>query len=243
MTKINNRSKEFFVKHRNILVCLFLVMATLAAYWQVHKFDFVNFDDNAYVYENRRVQNGLTTENISWAFTTIHFSNWHPLTWLSHMLDCQLFGLNPGRHHLTNLLIHIVNALLLFHVFRKMTGGLWQSAFVAALFALHPLHVESVAWISERKDVLSTFFWMLTMWGYIRYVEQAKVTRYLLVVLFFTLGLMSKPMLVTLPFVLLLLDYWPLCRFRFDRRILRISLNQGPCLFVWFGKKYPCLPL
>ncbi|MFC1895071.1 tetratricopeptide repeat protein [Thermodesulfobacteriota bacterium] len=197
------------------MLCLFLVIATFAVYCQVQHYDFVIFDDDDYVSDNRHVRNGVTIQGISWAFTTFHASNWHPLTWLSHMLDCQLFGLNPGRHHLTNLLLHIANSLLLFVVFRRMNTGLWRSAFIAALFALHPCHVGSVAWVSERKDVLSTFFWMLTMWAYIRYVERPKATRYLLVVLFLTLGLMSKPMLVTLPFVLLLLDFWPLYRFRF----------------------------
>jgi len=217
MIRINNRSKEFIIKHRDILVCLFLVMATFAVYWQVHNFDFVNFDDDDYIYENPHVREGLTLESITWAFTTMHASNWHPLTWLSHMLDSHVYGMNSGRHHLTNLLFHIANTLLLFFVFRKMTDSLWQSAFVAALFALHPCHVGSVAWVSERKDVLSTFFWMLTMWSYIRYAEHPAVNRYLLVVLCLTLGLMSKPMLVTLPFVLLLLDYWPLNRLQNDQ--------------------------
>jgi tetratricopeptide (TPR) repeat protein len=217
MTRTNNRSKEFIIRHRDILVCLFLVMATLAVYWQVQNYDFVNFDDSKYIYENRHIQEGVTLESITWAFTTIHMANWHPLTWLSHMLDCQFYGMNPGWHHLTNLLFHIANTLLLFLVFRKMTDSLWQSGFIAALFALHPLHVESVAWVSERKDVLSTFFWMLTMWSYIWYVEYPVVHRYILVVLFYTLGLMSKPMLVTLPFVLLLLDFYPLNRFKFQQ--------------------------
>ncbi len=208
---IDHKDSQFNLR-QDVLVCLFLIVATLVVYWQMQHHDFVNFDDGKYVAENRHVQNGLTSESIFWAFTTAHGGNWHPLTWLSHMLDCRLFGLNPGRHHLTNLFFHIANTLLLFVVFRRMTGSLWQSAFVAALFALHPSHVESVAWISERKDVLSTFFWMLTMWGYIRYVDHLSVHRYLLVILFFVLGLMSKPMLVTLPFVLLLLDYWPLNR-------------------------------
>ena len=145
-------------------------------------------------------------------------ANWHPLTWLSHMLDWQLFGPNAGGHHLTNLIFHIANTLLLFIVLKQMTHRLWPSAFVAALFALHPLHVESVAWVAERKDVLSTFFWMLTMWAYVRFVSHPKITRYLLVVVFFALGLMAKPMLVTLPFVLLLLDYWPLDRLSPKRR-------------------------
>jgi len=216
MTRINNRRKEFIIKHRDILVCLFFVMATLAVYWQVQTCNFV-FDDIQYVTGNRHIQEDFTLENIIWAFTTIHASNWHPLTWLSHMLDHHFYGMNSGWHHLTNLFLHIANTLLLFLVFRKMTGCLWQSGFVAGLFALHPLHVESVAWVSERKDVLSTFFWMLTMWSYIWYVENPVVHRYILVVLFFALGLMSKPMLVTLPFVLLLLDFYPLNRVQFKQ--------------------------
>ncbi|MGB2930536.1 MAG: tetratricopeptide repeat protein [Desulfobacterales bacterium] len=160
----------------------------------------------------------MTLESIKWSFTAIHASNWHPLTWLSHMLDCQIYGMNPGQHHMTNVLLHILNTLLLFLVFKRMTGKLWQSGFVAALFALHPLHVESVAWVAERKDLLSTFFWMLTLWSYTRYVERSEFNQYLLVVLFFILGLMAKPMLVTLPFVLLLLDYWPLRRFELGSR-------------------------
>ena len=216
MTRIINLSNVFIIKHRDILVYLLLVIVTLAVYWQVQNFNFVNFDDDKYIYENRHVQEGFTLENITWAFTTINGSNWHPLTWLSHMLDCQLYGLNPGWHHLTNLFFHIANTLLLLFIFKKMTGSIWQSAFIAALFALHPLHVELVAWVAERKDVLSTFFWMLTMWSYLWYVESPVVYRYILVVLFLVLGLMSKPMLVTLPFVLLLLDFYPLNRFKFQ---------------------------
>ncbi|MBN1363600.1 MAG: glycosyltransferase family 39 protein, partial [Syntrophaceae bacterium] len=213
MTKLTTHSKSIFSRHRDVIVCLFIIISTFSVYWQVRNYDFVEFDDHKYISDNPNVQAGLTSENITWAFTTTHASNWHPLTWLSHMLDCQLYGLNPGGHHIINLLFHIVNSLLLFFVFRKMTGHLWRSVFVASLFALHPLHVESVAWISERKDVLSTFFWMLTMWSYIWYVQHPRIDKYLLVLLFFILGLMSKPMLVTLPFVLLLLDYYPLCRF------------------------------
>ena len=196
-------------------LCIYLALAltTLAVFWQLHNYDFVHYDDNKYITENENVKAGLTTDSITWAFTTGHAVNWHPLTWLSHMLDCQLFGTNPGWHHLTNLLLHITNTLLLFAVLKRMTGALWQSAFVAAAFALHPLHVESVAWISERKDVLSTLFWMLTMAAYQRYVRRPGTSRYLLTLLVFAMGLMAKPMLVTLPFVLLLLDYWPLGRF------------------------------
>ncbi|MHC4397004.1 MAG: tetratricopeptide repeat protein, partial [Planctomycetota bacterium] len=147
-------------KHWYSLVCVLLILSTLVVFRQVRSYDFVNYDDPEYVTENAHVQAGLTIESIKWAFTTNHFSNWHPLTWLSHMLDCRLFGTNAGWHHLSNLVLHIANTLLLFVIFKKMTAALWPSAFVAAAFALHPLHVESVAWISERKDVLSTFFWL-----------------------------------------------------------------------------------
>jgi tetratricopeptide (TPR) repeat protein len=212
MIKLNSHSENIICAHRVTIVCLLIVILTLAVYFQLRNYDFVNFDDSEYIYDNRQIQGGFTFKNIKWAFTTIHISNWHPLTWLSHMLDYQLYGLNPGALHLTNLLFHIINSILLFIVFRKMTGHFWQSAFLSSLFALHPLHVESVAWISERKDVLSAFFWILTMWSYIYYVQHPKVDKYLLVLFFFALGLMSKPMLVTLPFVLLLLDYYPLNR-------------------------------
>ena len=196
-----------------ILIYSALTLATLAVFWQVRNFQFTNYDDDDYVSGNNHISSGLTRENIIWVFTHEHGGNWHPLTGLSHMLDCQLFGLNPGRHHIVNLLFHIANTLLLFTVLRQMTAALWQSAFVAALFALHPLHVESVAWISERKDVLSTLFWILTMAAYLRYVRNPKAGPYILTLALFALGLMAKPMLVTLPFVLLLLDYWPLERF------------------------------
>jgi tetratricopeptide (TPR) repeat protein len=179
----------------------------------VKEFDFVSFDDPQYVTNNPQVQLGLNLDNIGWAFTANVASNYHPLTVLSHMLDVQLFGLDAKWHHIVSLLLHIVNSILLFIVLHRMTGCRWQSAFVASLFALHPLHVESVAWISERKDVLSTLFFMLTLWSYIRYSERPTLSKYTLVCLFFGLGLLAKPMLVTLPIVLLLLDYWPLCRF------------------------------
>jgi Flp pilus assembly protein TadD len=198
-------------------ITLFLIVATFVAFEQVRHHAFLNLDDNVYVTENRQVQSGLTFKSVTWAFTTMHAANWHPLTWLFHMLDCQLYGLNPSGHHLTNLVFHTASALLLFLVLKRMTGALCKSCFVAALFALHPLHVESVAWVAERKDVLSAFFWILTMLMYVRYVERPGLNRYLLVLLSFTLGLLSKPMLVTLPFVLLLLDYWPLGRFQLTR--------------------------
>jgi Tfp pilus assembly protein PilF len=210
LTKDNNATDTLNKRHFYI-ICIFLVVATLAVYWQVLDNDFV-YDDEQYVTENIRVHKGVTFDSLTWAFTYSHASNWHPLTWISHMIDCQLYGLNPGGHHLTGLLFHVANTLLLLLILVRMTGVLWQSSFVAALFALHPLHVESVAWVAERKDVLSTFFMMLTLWAYILYVKKGGVKRYLLVVLFFVLGLMSKPMLVTLPFILLMLDFWPLGR-------------------------------
>jgi Flp pilus assembly protein TadD len=204
----------------SLLICLALTVTTTAVFYQVCTYDFVNYDDNIYVYDNPNIQAGITLKAVKWAFTTGYACFWHPLTWLSHMLDWQLFGSNAGGHHLTNLIFHIANTLLLFLVLKQMTGTLWQSAFVAALFALHPLHVESVAWVSERKDVLSTFFWMLTMLAYLRYVKQPDISRYFLTLFIFALGLMAKPMLITLPFVFLLLDYWPLSRIsRFQWRI------------------------
>ncbi len=196
------------------LVAVVVAVVTAAVYWRVSGFGFINFDDTVYVANNPPVQHGLTWQGIRWAFTTNHDSNWFPLTWLSHMLDCQLFGLNPGAHHLVNVLFHVANMLLLFAVLKRMTGAPWRSLCVTALFALHPLRVESVAWISERKDVLSTCFWLLTMGAYVRYAERPGGGRYLAVVVLFALGLMSKPMLVSLPCVLLLLDYWPLGRTR-----------------------------
>jgi len=204
-----NKTRE---KKLTLAICLVLALSTIAVYWQVHSFDFVDYDDYEYITLNPNVKAGLTTPGVIWAFTTGYAANWFPLTWLSHMLDCTLFGVNPGRHHLTNLLLHIANTLLLFIVLKQITAALWQSAFVAAAFALHPMHVESVAWIAERKDVLSMFFWILTIAAYSRYVRQPAKTWYLLTVLAFAMGLMSKPTVVTLPFVLLLLDYWPLGR-------------------------------
>ncbi len=199
-------------------VMLFLVIISLIAFWQIQHHEFINLDDNLYITENPWVRSGLTSEGVAWAFTTTRASNWHPVTWLSHMLDVDLFGINSRGHHLMNLAIHIANVLLLFGLLRKMTGALWQSAFVAVLFAIHPLHVESVAWAAERKDVLSTFFWMVTLWAYLYYIKNPGIGRYFLIMLPFALGLMAKPMLVTLPFVLLLLDYWPLGRLRFQTK-------------------------
>jgi protein O-mannosyl-transferase len=242
-------------RNRNLerpwLVCALLVLAALAAYLPVVWLGFLNFDDDAYVTLNPHVTGGLTLAGVRWAFTHFHAANWHPLTWLSHMLDCQVFGLNPVGHHLTNLLFHAANTVLLFLWLRSLTGAFWRCAFVAALFALHPLHVESVAWVAERKDVLCAFFGLLSLWAYTAYAQKSVVSSpwsvanrarptahsprttdygprstgqqsrftfhvsrcYLLSLFFFALGLMSKPMLVTWPCVMLLLDYWPLRRF------------------------------
>jgi tetratricopeptide (TPR) repeat protein len=267
-------------------VCLLLALITLAVFWPVKNCDFVNYDDPDYVTSNPHVQQGLTPASVIWAFGTGRASNWHPLAWLSHMLDVDLFGLDASGPHIVNLLFHVANTLLLFMVLRRLSGAHWRSAFVAALFALHPLHVESVAWISERKDVMSAFFWLLTIWAYARYVERAEGQRrttdehgwtrisgktstegnegnkglvrelresgeqgksslssfasvnsgfkagskgwYGLALLFFVLGLMSKPMLVTLPFVLLLLDYWPLKRVPSSKFQVPSSEGQAP---------------
>jgi tetratricopeptide (TPR) repeat protein len=218
------------LQRRDLMVCLGLLAAIAAVYWPVARFDFINFDDPLYVTGNDHVKPGLTWDGLCWAFTTFNASNWHPLTWLSHMADCQLFGLQPGAQHLVNVLFHAANTVLLFVLLRNLTGARWRSGLVAGLFALHPLHVESVAWISERKDVLSTFFGFLSLLCYARYaqVSGARGQRsevggqrsginllsfsYWFALIFFALGLMSKPMLVTWPFVLLLLDWWPLKR-------------------------------
>jgi tetratricopeptide (TPR) repeat protein len=244
-------------------ICLALGLITLAVFWPSLTHDFLSYDDQAYVTENPPVRAGLSWPGVVWAFESFSVANWHPLTWLSHMLDCQLYGLKPAGHHLTNLLLHTASTLLLFLVLSRMTGALWRSACVAALFAWHPLHVESVAWVAERKDVLSAFFFMLTLWAYERYAEAGRKNAecrmqnaeshttlessrftfhvshyYLLSLLFFALGLMSKPMLVTLPFVLLLLDYWPLRRFQLS------TLNPQPStLWRLVVEKTPFLAL
>jgi len=195
---------KVFSKYKSILICVFLVLPTLVAYWQVSSSDFVNYDDPVYVTDNKHVKSGLSKESIFWAFTTRRCSNWHPLTWLSLIVDYGLFGEKAGGFHFTSLLLHIANSCLLFWVLKSMTGAVWRSGFVAAVFALHPLHVESVAWVAERKDVLSTLFWLLTMWSYAGYARRGGVKRYLITLLLLALGLMAKPMLVTLPFVMLL---------------------------------------
>ena len=200
----------------NAMVAIFLLVIVWFAFGPALTHGFIDYDDQRYVVQNPWVTNGLTLGGIQWAFTHVHASNWHPLTTISHMLDCQLYGLHPWGHHFTNILLHAAAAILLFFALRKLTGALWPSLLVAAVFAVHPLRVESVAWVSERKDVLSGVFFMLTLWAYARYARSdgPSLFRYLIVVVLFALGLMCKPTLVTLPFVLLLLDYWPLGRVR-----------------------------
>jgi protein O-mannosyl-transferase len=228
LNKINiNSRKQIF------LVCIVLIIATLAVFWQVNKFDFINFDDPVYVTQNSNIQSGITRNGLLWALGTTHAKFWHPLSWLSLMFDYQLYGLNAGGYHLTNLILHILSTLLLFWLFNRMTKKIWQSAFVAAAFALHPLHVESVAWIAERKDVLSAFFWMLTLCLYVYYTEKPMIRRYLLVLFSFACALMSKPMVITLPVVMILLDYWPLGRFEMKKGNLVLwQLREKMPLFI-----------
>jgi hypothetical protein len=217
-------------KHKADYFLVFvLIFVTLAVFGRVVTYDFTNYDDDQYVTENHRVQTGLTVQNVAWAFTSCKPSYWMPLIWLSYMLDFELYGLNPGGYHLTNLLLHIINTLLLFLIFKRMTGAVWKSAFIAALFALHPLNVESVAWVAERKNVLSTFFWMLTLLTYVYYVARPSLTRYMLIPFTFAFGLMAKPMVVTLPFVLLLLDYWPLKRFQPEQWLSNNHVHGSKC--------------
>ena len=211
---------------KNLTIALALILATFLVYGRMLGHQFVNIDDPVYVSQNPYVASGLNSEGVKWAFTTTRAEFWQPLTWLSYMIDTQLFGPRPAGYLFTNLLLHALNALLIFLIFKRMTAAVWPGAFVAALFALHPLHVESVAWIAERKDVLSTLFWMLTLCAYIFYVDNPGYKPYLAVCLFFILGLMAKPMLVTLPCVLLLLDYWPLGRVKSDGEA-RIAISAA----------------
>jgi tetratricopeptide (TPR) repeat protein len=242
---LNNLSTDSTSIYK-ILFCIIIIAVTLFVYSNIKSYDFINFDDNHYVTENHHVQKGVKIENIKWAFS---FSNeaikfyWHPITWFSHMIDCHLFGLNPGLHHFSSVILHCINAVLIFFIFYQLTGELWQSVFVAALFAVHPLNVESVAWISERKNVLSTFFWLLTMLAYIYYAKYPGYLRYLLVVFPFIIGLLTKPMLVTLPCALLLIDFWPLRRLNIlhpdntknhftPTSIKKLLLEKLPLLFL-----------
>ncbi|MFN2476395.1 MAG: tetratricopeptide repeat protein [Chthoniobacterales bacterium] len=217
-------------------ICVVLAAITWIVFGQTLGYPFINLDDSEYVVRNPNVSGGVTWAGVTWAFTHVHASNWHPLTWLSHMLDCQLFGLNPAGHHLTNVCLHTATAVILFLVLRRMTGALWRSGFVAAVFAIHPLRVESVAWIAERKDVLSAFFFILTLAAYVAYARRPTIPRYGTVASLFVLGLLAKPMLVTLPIVLLLLDYWPLNRI--DERwtnLRRLIIEKLPLLLLSVG--------
>jgi len=224
-------SLTFFRQHSKWVAGVLLILATLIVYLPVKDHQFVHLDDD--LYHNPHTQEGLTWANIAWALTALEAGFWHPLTWWSHMLDYELFGLSPGGHHLMSLLLHTLNVLLLFGLLHRWTGALWRSFLVAALFALHPLNVESVAWVAERKNVLSTLFWFLTLGAYVHYVRKPHWRRYLWVVVLFVLGLMAKPMLVTLPCVLLLLDYWPLGRLgpswsEFRQKVSKLLLEKAP---------------
>jgi tetratricopeptide (TPR) repeat protein len=233
---MEQRRDKFYV----LLITAGIILSTLFVYWQVGGHQFTNFDDDKYIVSNEHLNKGLSGEGIRWAFTEYHAHNWHPVTWISHMVDCELFGLDPAGHLLVNVFFHIVNALLIFFVFKAMTGNVFASGFVAAAFALHPMHVESVAWASERKDVLSTLFWLLTMWAYTGYSRNGDFRWYLLSLLFFAVGLFAKQMLVTVPIVLLLLDYWPLRRFESPGTVFkpitfrRSVLEKIPFLFLSF---------
>src|SRR6266705_1452705 len=256
---VNNNRRQFGdrpselqrgVRGRSITIVIYLFLAaiSLAVFGQTIRYDFVNFDEDVYVYNPPAIQAGLTIKGIALAFTSPHARNGHPLVTISHMLDCQLYGLKAGGHHATNIVLHTIAVLLLFRVLRQMTGAVWKSVVVAALFAVHPLHVESVAWVSERKDVLSAVFFLLMLDAYVRYARAASITRYLAVAVLFAAGLMSKPMLVSVPAVLLLLDYWPLRRFeqpyttKRKAKILK-SGNQRHVIRRLFLEKIPLLVL
>ncbi len=227
-------------RRRAFLAAVVLAALTLAVFWPATGNDFVNYDDRQYVTENPQVNRGLTREGAGWAFTSVGYAyNWHPLTWLSHMLDVELFGLRPAGHHLVNILFHAANAALLLVVLHRMTGAMLPSAFVAALFALHPLHVESVAWVAERKDVLATFFWMAAMVAYAAYAVRPGARRYLAVAALHALGLMAKPMVLTLPLVLPILDWWPLGRWRRGAS----GVPARPAVFRFLAEKVPLAAL
>ena len=228
--------------------CLALATITMVVFGQCAQFDFINFDDDEYVINNPMVVHGLTFQGIIWAFTHFHAANWHPLTWISHMLDCEMYGLEPGDHHLTNVLIHTATVVVLFLVLQRMTGAAWGSAFVAAVFAIHPLRAESVAWVSERKDVLSGLFFVLTIGAYAGYARRPwSPARYGLVVLLFAVGLLCKPMLVTVPLVFLLLDYWPLQRAKpawnlILEKLPLLMLSVASCIITIFAQKHAISP-
>lgn len=222
-----------------IITSIALCVTIIASYWGITEYDFINLDDEIFIFGNYHVRQGLSYESILWAFGFTDITYWQPLTWLSHMLDCQLFGLDPGKHHLVNLIIHIINTMILFAGLRLMSGSLLKSAVVSALFALHPLNIESVAWISERKNLLSASFWFLTMLSYSYYTRKPGFFRYLIPLIFFTLGLMTKPMVVTLPFALLLMDHWPLKRMKTDRKLLtRLIIEKIPFFILTASSLY-----
>ncbi len=220
---------------KKFIVYTVLTLVTFAVYWQVRQFEFVIIDDPVYILENHHIQSGFTLKEIGWAFSIRDASFWHPLTWLSFISDYQLYGLEASGYHLTNLILHILSTLLLFRMFYHVTGEIWKSAFVAAFFALHPLHVESVAWITERKDVLSAFFWMLTLNAYVYYTEKPALKRYLLVLFSFICALMSKSMAITLPVIMILFDYWPLKRFALKKDHLFLWQLKEKFLFFIFS--------
>ena len=222
---------------KKLIISIFLALSVLIVYWSVQEFNFV-YDDQDYVTENARLQHGLTWENLGWAFTATECGFYQPLTWLTYLVDFELYGLKAGGYHWTNLIFHLANTVLLFWVLNLMTGTLWRSAFVAALFALHPLHVESVAWVAERKDVVSGFFWFLTMLAYVFYAGKPRIGRYVLVLVTYILGVMAKPMVITLPFVLMLLDFWPLGRVS---GYAGVVLSRSKSIRFLLGEKIPLI--
>ena len=223
--------REELVKHREVIALLLLIALTLFAYWPVQHFGFIDFDDNLYVTDNSRIRAGLSWDNVMWAFQDIHAGYWQPLTWLSLMLDYEFYGLHPSGYHWTSLIFHLLNVSLLFFLLRRMTGEIWWVVFVTGLFALHPINIESVAWVAERKNVLSTFFCFLTLYFYVLYAERRNAARYFMVVILFVFGLLAKPMLVTLPLLLLIIDYWPLRRFQV-LNAYRLTLEKIPLFLL-----------
>jgi len=218
---------------QEVIVYVLLAIITLAVFWQVNQFDFISLDDNVYVTENSHIKCGITPDCIRWAFTTRYFDLWTPLVWISYIFDYKFYGLKAGGYHVTNLILHILSTVLLFWLLNRMTGAIWKSAFVAAFFALHPMRVESVAWIAERKDVLSAFFWMLTLCLYVYYTEKPVIKRYLFVLFCFICGLMSKPMVISLPVIMILLDYWPLGRFQLQKgNVILWQLREKTLFFI-----------
>jgi protein O-mannosyl-transferase len=247
LQRVSGTPKEAARVTTGVSVYLLLIAVNIVVYLPVLGYGFVNFDDPQYVYENPVVSRGLTWSGVRWAFTTKHDGNWFPLTWLSHLIDVQMYGVNAGGHHFTNLILHIATTLILFRVLKTTTGASSQSAFVAVMFAIHPLQMESVAWIAERKNVLSTLFWILTIGAYASYARQPRRTRYIVVLCLFALGLMTKPMLVTLPFTLLLFDIWPLKR-KFTLRLIweklpMFGLAIASCILTLAVQKRAIIPL